>query len=70
MSPYYHSFLPVTKGYHSKETPSNELHAEKIAEAVLLNVFRIAFEASLLAWMQNATCMYVQNLHECSVTVV
>ena len=32
--------------YHSKETPINALHVEKIAEAVLLYVLRIAFPAT------------------------
>ena len=48
VSPCYHSFLAVTQRYNSKVTPIRELHAEKIAEAVLLYVFRIAFPASLL----------------------
>ena len=48
LSPCYHSFLTVTQSYHSKMTHISELHAEKIPEAVLLYVFRIAFPASLL----------------------
>ena len=43
-----HNFLTVTLSYHSKVTPIGELHVVKIAEAVLLYVFRIAFPASLL----------------------
>ena len=34
MSPYYHSFLTVTRSYHIMVTPIGALHAEKIAEAV------------------------------------
>ena len=48
VSPSYHTFLLVTPSYHSKVTPIGVLHAEKIAEAVLLYVFRLAFPASLL----------------------
>ena len=47
MSPSYHTFLMVTLSYHSKETPIGALPAEKIAETVLLYVFRIAFPESL-----------------------
>ena len=39
MSLCYHSFVTVTQSYHSKVTPISALHAEKIAEAVLLYVF-------------------------------
>ena len=46
VSPCYHSFLTVTQSFHSKVTPIGVLYAEKIAEAVLLYVFRIAFPAS------------------------
>ena len=44
----YLSFLTVTQSYHSKVTPIGALHAEKLYEAVLFNVFRRAFTASLL----------------------
>ena len=37
----------VTHKYHSKVTPIAALYAEKLAEAVLLYVFRIAFPPSL-----------------------
>ena len=46
--PCYHSFLIVTQNYDSKMTPIGALHAEKIAQAVLLYVFRITFSASPL----------------------
>ena len=46
VSPCYHSFLTVAQTYDSKVTPIGALHAEKIAEAVLLYVFRITFPAS------------------------
>ena len=48
VSPCCPNFLTVTQSYHSKVTYVGALHAEKIAEAVLLYVFRIAFLASLL----------------------
>ena len=48
VSPYYHSFLTVTQSYDSKVTPVGALHAEKIAEATLLYVFRITFPMSPL----------------------
>ena len=37
----------VTPSYHSKVTSIGALDAEKIVEAVLVYVFRIAFPASL-----------------------
>ena len=37
----------VTPSYNSKVTPIGALHAEKTAVAVSLNVFRVAFPASL-----------------------
>ena len=49
VSPCYHNFLPVTYSYHIKGTPCYALHGEKIAEADLLYVLRIALPASLLA---------------------
>ena len=48
VSPCYHTSLTVTQSYNSKVTLIGALHAEKIAEAVLLNVFRISLPASLL----------------------
>ena len=48
VSPCYHGFLTVTQSYHSKMTPIGALHAEKIAQVVLLYVLRIAFPASLI----------------------
>ena len=50
VSPCYYSCLTVSRSYHSKMTPISALHAEKIDDAVLLYVFRIAFPASLLVW--------------------
>ena len=47
VSPFYHRFLKVREGYHSKVTPNGALHATKIAKAVLLYVFRIELPASL-----------------------
>ena len=47
-SPCCHNFLTGTQTYHSKVTPIDMLHAEKIAEAVLLYVFPIAFPLSHL----------------------
>ena len=38
--------MTVTQTYHSKVIPIGELHAEKIAEAVLLIVSTTAFPAS------------------------
>ena len=47
-SPCCHILLTVLLSYHGKVTPIGALHAEKIAEAVFLYMFRIAFPASLL----------------------
>ena len=46
-SPCCHNFLAVTQSYYSKVTPIGALHAEKIAQTVLLFILRIAFPASL-----------------------
>ena len=46
VSPCYHPSLTVPKSYHSKVTPVGALLTEKIAESILLYVFRIAFPAS------------------------
>ena len=43
-----HYFLTITESYHNKVTPIGLLHADQIAEVVLLCVFRIAFPASHL----------------------
>ena len=48
-SPYCHKFLTVTSSYHSKVTPIGAIYAEKIDEALLLYVSKLAFPASLLA---------------------
>ena len=48
VSPSYHTFMMVTPSYHSNVIPIGALQAEKIAQAVLLYVFRIAFPASHL----------------------
>ena len=50
VSPSYHTFLTVTPSYPSQVTPNGALQAEKIAEAVLLSVFRIALPASRLPY--------------------
>ena len=47
VSPCCLNFLRVTESYHSKVTPIGALRTEKMAEAVLIHVFRIAFPASL-----------------------
>ena len=39
---------PLIPSYHSKVTSIGALHAEKIAEAILLDVLRIAFPAPFL----------------------
>ena len=46
--PSYHTLLIVTPSYHSKVTHIGILHAQKIAESVLLYVFRTAFPACQL----------------------
>ena len=56
-SPSYHTFLMVTLSYNSKVTPVSTLYAEKIAEAVLLYVFRIKIPASLLPKTFMVTCV-------------
>ena len=48
VSPCYHSFMTISQSCHSKVTLINALQVEKIAEAVLLYVFRMTFSASLL----------------------
>ena len=45
--PTLSSFLTVTSNCQSKVNPIGALHTEKIAEAVLLNVFKMAFPVSL-----------------------
>ena len=50
-SPWYHKVLTIIPSYFSKVTPIGALHAEKIAEIILLYVFRIAFPGpSLNKW--------------------
>ena len=56
------SFLTVTQSYYSKVTPIGALHAEKIAEAVLLYVFRIAFPASLFSITLNTGLFNIKIL--------
>ena len=46
-SPCCNNFLYVTQNYHSNVTPIGAMHAKNITEIILLNVFRIAFPASL-----------------------
>ena len=41
VSPCHQSFQTVIQTYHSKDTHIGALHAEQIAETVLLYVFRI-----------------------------
>ena len=53
VSPCYHSLLTFIQSYHGKVTPISAFHAEKIAVAVLLFVFRIAFPASLFCSALN-----------------
>ena len=48
-----HNFLTVTPSYHSKVNPVGPLDAEKLAEAVLLYVFNIAFPAFLFCQFCN-----------------
>ena len=52
----YHNFIIVIPSHYSKQNPISWFHAEKIAEAVLLVVFRIAFQTSLLS---RATSSFV-----------
>ena len=47
-SPCCHNFLAVAQSYRGKVIPIGAMYAEKIAEVVLLYVFRIPFPASLL----------------------
>ena len=54
-SPYSHIFLTVIPNYHIKVTTLGALYAEKIAEAVVLYMFRISLAASLLV-----TKLYMQ----------
>ena len=53
VSPCYHRILTVTQSYQSNVTPIGELHTKKIAKAILLYVFRIAFPASLFPNIWN-----------------
>ena len=46
-SPCCHNLLTVTSSYHNNVTPIGALRAEKIAVAVWLCEFTIAFTASL-----------------------
>ena len=46
---FYKSGLEwLSQSFDCKQTPISPLHAEKLAEAVLLYVFKITFPASLL----------------------
>ena len=47
-SPCCHNYLTFTQSYQCKVNPIVALHAEKIADLVLLYGFKIAFEVSLL----------------------
>ena len=51
----------VTPSYHSKVTPTGDLHAQNIAEAVLLHLFRIAFPASLL-WKHKVKVVHFKQI--------
>ena len=48
VSAYNHSFELSIHSYDCKQIPVNLLHAEKMTEVALLNVFRIGFPAYLL----------------------
>ena len=48
-SPCCHNVLTISPSNHSKMNPVGHLGAEKLAEAVWLFVFKIAFPASLFA---------------------
>ena len=51
VSAYNCSFEWLIQSYHCKETPSHILHAEKMAEIFLLNVFRTGFPAHLFLYI-------------------
>ena len=44
----------VIQGHSFKETPIDSLHAEKIAEAALLYLFKIVFPASFLVSVRSS----------------
>ena len=48
VSAYNHSFVSIIQSYDCKQVAGGLLHAEKMAEVVLLSVFRIGLAASLL----------------------
>ena len=48
VSAYNRSFVSIIQCYDCKQVPVGLSHAEKIAEVVLLSVFRIGFSASRL----------------------
>ena len=48
-SPCYHTFLTVSPSYHSKMNLDSPLDSEKLAEAVLLYEFNMAFPAALFS---------------------
>jgi hypothetical protein len=49
LSAYKCSFVSIIQSYNCKQIPEGFLHAEKMAEEILLNVFRTGFLASLFS---------------------
>ena len=61
---YNHSFMTVIPSNCCKETSIGLLHTEKIAEVVLLYVFKITFSASLFG------CLDVNDHNELGAILV
>ena len=59
---YNRSFVSIIQSYDCKQVPVGLLHAEKVTEVVLLNVFRIGFPASLLLHYFNTKKANVFNV--------
>ena len=55
---YNRSFDSLIQSYECKQIPVGLLHAEKMAEVVLLDVFRIGLPASLLGEKVNTFRYY------------
>ena len=53
VSAYNHSFVSIIQRFYCKQVPFGLLYAVKMAEVVLLKVFRIGFPASLLLFIYS-----------------
>jgi hypothetical protein len=64
---YNHIFVSIIQSYDCKQIPVGLLHVEKMADVVLLNVYRIGFRAYLL-W-KFTTILNLQRLSTRRTTI-